>query len=459
MFRRLFNHLQHACRVGSSAVLSGRTGRLVLLLPLLFVLPVRGEVIELFPTGMTDACDERLEQVWNAAAPGDEIVLNAGVYAQGCARRIHNSGTREAPITVRAAKGAEVLVTRPRASSRKHNNIEITGAWLVIRGLRFQYGSAGVRFMGGSSHIVFEHNTVFDVYDNAIRMNSGDTHGFVLRGNEIYGTGLGGSTGEGMYIGCHDGSCVASDHLIEDNHLHHLRSDRGGGNDGIEIKFRSYGNVVRGNRIHDTTLGQQFPCIFAYGHGEGAPNIIENNVLDNCAEGILVSADAVVRNNVILGATATGIQVKRRAPAPAVRNVQVLNNTVYGGVPVCARFDARRARNVVIANNAFYCPQTRAVSGSFSRATVRNNAVLGRMPFRATDNVRFFAGPATDEAFVDAAGGDLRLRRGSALVDAGAGALGQQSACDHAGYPRVVGASVDVGAFEYHPEVPDGDCQ
>ncbi len=452
---RSLNHPGCAVRAARTAAARVRwTIRLLLLL--LFTLPARGEVIELYPTGMTDTCDEALENVWNRAVPGDEIVLHGGVYAQGCARRIHSSGTREAPITVRAASGADVLITRPRASSTRHNNIEITGAWLVIRGLRFQYGSAGVRFMGGSSHIVFEHNTVFDVYDNAIRMNSGDTHGFVLRGNEVYSTGLGGTTGEGMYIGCHDGSCIASHHLIEDNYIHHLRSDRGGGNDGIEIKFRSFANVVRGNRIHDTTVGQQFPCIFAYGHGVGAPNVIENNLLYNCAEAILVSADAVVRNNVILGSTATGIHVKRRAPVPSVRNVQVLNNTVHGGVAVCARFEVHGARDVVIANNAFYCPQSRAVSGSFSSAVVQSNVVLGRMPFGATDEDRFIKGDATAETFVDAPNGDLRLRPNSALVDAGDKAFAQGIRSDHAGQPRVLGAEVDVGAFEYQPEAQGG---
>jgi len=108
------------------------------------------------------------------------------------------------------------------------------------------------------------------------------------RRNEIYDTN---DTGEGMYIGCNDGTCSVHDSLFENNYIHDtLAAEQG---DGIEVKKGSYANIVRDNVIHDT----HYPCIIAYGTQGNARNVIERNVVWNCAEaGMQVAADAVIRN-------------------------------------------------------------------------------------------------------------------------------------------------------------------
>src|SRR6056300_1677187 len=101
-------------------------------------------------------------------------------------------------------------------------------------------------------------------------MISGDCDSFIIRRNHIHHTGLSTTReteGEGMYIGCHSGSCVTTNTLVEGNYIHHTRGTSSGGNDGIEIKFGSYGNIVRGNVIHDTNIGRKYPGIFVYGSG------------------------------------------------------------------------------------------------------------------------------------------------------------------------------------------------
>src|SRR3989442_12461968 len=79
------------------------------------------------------------------------------------------------------------------------------------------------------------------------RMYSSNCHAFIVRRNHIHHTGLNTSRpteGEGMYIGCHDGSCRTTDSIFEGNYIHHTRGTSDGGNDGIEIKFGSSGNIV-----------------------------------------------------------------------------------------------------------------------------------------------------------------------------------------------------------------------
>ncbi|MFK7887554.1 MAG: right-handed parallel beta-helix repeat-containing protein [Gammaproteobacteria bacterium] len=420
----------------------------------------RAEVFDVFPTGMTDSCSEPFEAMANALQPGDELVLHDGIYAQGCARRLTINGTASQPIVIRAAAGASPLLTRPAASGCCHNNIELSGSYFTLRGLRFQHGSAGVRFQD-SHHITFEDNEIFDTLNNALTMNSADTNGHVIRNNHIHDTGLdpvGETEGEGMYIGCHSGNCVASNHLIENNYIHHLRGTSSGGNDGIEIKFRSYGNTVRGNVIHDTNIGTSYPCIFAYGHGAGAPNVIESNLVYNCGEAILVSADAIVRNNLVVSSSSHGIHSRQQNPAPGVKNLSIVNNTIYGTHPTCVQLRWNNATNVTFANNAVYCAGSTAmnVSGA-GNALLQNNVVRGGMSGVGVDGMAFVAGPAASSLFVDASSQDFRLLDGATLIDAGDTAVPNLPALDYAGNARIAGGSVDVGAYEYAGAGADTD--
>ena len=112
-----------------------------------------------------------------------------------------------------------------------------------------------------------------------------------------------------MYVGCNNATCSVTNSVFENNYIHHLRATSDGGNDGIEIKVGSYGNIVRNNVIHDTTIGKRFPGIFVYGGGAPA-NVVEGNVIWNAGEAIQVVSDAVIRNNLILN---SDVGITRRA--------------------------------------------------------------------------------------------------------------------------------------------------
>jgi hypothetical protein len=160
-----------------------------------------------------------------------------------------------------------------------------------------------------------------------------------------------------MYIGGHDGSIRTTDSLFEGNYIHHLRSTSNGGNDGIEIKFGSYNNIVRNNVIHDTTIGRQYPGIFVYGGGPGT-NLVEANVIWNAGEGIQVVSDAIVRNNIVFNCVNSGITAAPHAAVPQVRNASIIHNTLFNA-PIGVRMRWAKATNMVFANNAIYCPDNR----------------------------------------------------------------------------------------------------
>jgi hypothetical protein len=392
-------------------------------------------------------CGEEFVSVANRLQPGDELVLRGGIYSQSCRRAITVNGTAAAPIVIRAATGERPILTRPADTIDTQNNIEIVGSsYLVLRGLAFQGGSSGVRIMGGH-HITLEDCEIFETGNNAVAVNSGDADALIFRRNHIHHTGLsvsGLTEGEGFYIGCHDGACRVTNSLVEGNYIHHLRGTSDGGNDGIEIKVGSYGNLVRHNVIHDTTIGRRYPCIFVYGGGPGL-NVVEGNVMWHCGEAIQVVSDAIVRNNIALSSD-VGILTAPHIQVPQMRNVTIVNNTLFGhGQCLSIQWDA--ATDMILANNAVYCPGTVAVeaSGLAGRSiTVRSNYVEGTLTGAMLDPGSLLDGGPAAQAFSDPAYMDVWPRPGSPLIGHGNPAFAPAS--DFNGCART--PPVDVGAYE-----------
>ena len=361
----------------------------------------RGATFEISPA--TADSDEQFERVANSLEPGDELVLHGGIYSQNGRRAVTAKGTAEKPIVIRAADQAKPLMTRPADNIDSQNNIEFVDCcYLIVCGLNFKGGSSGVRFIRGH-HVTFEDCDIFETGNNALTMNSGNCDSFIIKRNHIHHTGLSITSspeGEGMYIGCHDGSCVTTNSLIEGNYIHHTRSTSDGGNDGIEIKAGSYNNIVRGNVIHDTNIGRQYPGIFVYGGGPKV-NIVEGNMIWNAGEGIQVVSDAIVRNNVILNCSVTGITAAPHAAVSGMRNVMIVNNTIVNH-PKGVVIRWNKAKNMVFANNAVYCPGGTAIVGLAAARTVfSNNYVEGELAGVRIDGSRFLDGGSIAFAFVE----------------------------------------------------------
>jgi len=248
-----------------------------------------------------------------------------------------------------------------------------------------------------------------------------------------------------MYLGCNNDTCRVTNSLIEGNWIHHLRGTSDGGNDGIEVKPGSWGNVIRDNVIHDTNIGRQYPCIFVYGGGPGS-NIVEGNALWNCGEAIQVVSDAVIRNNLIFNSSITGITASPHSQIATMDNVTIVNNTVYGN-PECIYVRWSSATNMVLANNAFYCGGSTAVNaGGLGGAgiTVRANFTEGGMSGASNDGTAFVAGGTAASAFVDAPSWDFWPKPGSPLIAAALAAYAP--AVDFNGTSR--SSPFDVGAYE-----------
>jgi hypothetical protein len=313
-----------------------------------------------------------VEAALNALQPGDELGLRGGTYTLTDAWHLTMVGTAQAPIRVRAYEADRPHLHRPATDQ---NIIDFDrAAYVEIDDLEFSGGSAGLRFID-ANFVTIRDCEIHDTADVALSANSGtDYQGLQILHNHIHNTG---GTGEGMYIGCNDNGCRVHDSVFAWNWIHDTKGPNVSQGDGIEIKEGSYANVVSDNVIHDTG----YPCIITYSTvGNGGPNIIERNLLWNCGDhGIQSAADAIIRNNIILGAAANGIANQpHQSGTPS--NLQILHNTI-----LAPQNDAIASTgitgSVVIANNAVYARQGNAVrvAGDLTAVTVAGNVGVGTL--------------------------------------------------------------------------------
>lgn len=392
-----------------------------------------GNVIDLFAGNSFEAAVESLQ-------PGDTLVVHAGTYSETGRISIQVQGTAQAPVVIKAAEGeARPLITRPSSASVQ-NTINVEGAsYLTISGLEITgNGGDGIKVEAGPSHITLEDLEVHEVDVGLSFQSSMDN--ITVRNNHIYHTGIDGGTGEGMYVGCNNASCIVRDSLFENNWIHDSLPGTTQG-DGIEIKPGSHSNVVRNNVIHD----MNYPCIFVYGGGADV-NVVEGNVLWNCNEAMQIVSDAVVRNNIVFNSV-TGITAAPHAQVAGVSNVTIVNNTFYGHSGECLYIRWSNATNMVLANNAVYCPGDTAVNAqglSGGGITISANYVEGGMSGASIDNAGFFSGGAAAGQFTDPAGFDFWPTDTSVLLDAADPGFAPEF--DFNGTART--SPQDVGAYE-----------
>ncbi|MCC7387099.1 MAG: right-handed parallel beta-helix repeat-containing protein [Deltaproteobacteria bacterium] len=375
-------------------------------------------------------------------APGGELVLRGGTYTLTGRFTFSVMGTEAAPILIRAKAGERPHLHRPLDDQ---NIIDLDVAeYVTIQGIEFSGGSAGLRITRARA-LTIQECEIHDTGDVAVRANDSGTYDSlrILR-NHIHHTN---GTGEGMYLGCNNNACRVANSLIEGNYVHDTNGPSVSQGDGIELKEGGYNNVIRDNVIHDTN----YPCILTYSAvGNGAPNIIERNVMWGCGDhGIQSAADAIIRNNIILGAAGDGIAMQpHQAGTPS--NLVVVHNTILN-----ATSDAISLRgvtgSVVIANNAAFAQQATAinvVSGNLSGVVVAGNVGQGGV---AGVNGGFVAGSIAQDFVAASYSGttpnDVFPAAGGGLL--GAGDSARVPLDDFNGSLRQ--GVADVGAYAFTP--------
>ncbi|HVJ84123.1 MAG TPA: right-handed parallel beta-helix repeat-containing protein [Caulifigura sp.] len=310
-----------------------------------------------------------------ALKPGDQLVLAAGVYSVDRLWDIRVSGSLEAPIWIVADKGASVVFTR---SNAKQNVVNIAQdgpvAYLCLRGIEITGGDQGLR-LHQCSEVWIDQCHIHHTDGVCLSANIASTRKLFLTRNHIH---HGSGHGEGMYLGSHDGEHVMSESVIALNHIHDCGGSQG---DGIEIKQGCWGNLIAENDIHDTN----YPCIIAYGTGGRPVNIIERNLCRRSGDhAIQVTGEAIVRNNVVIGASGSGFASTDHESK--TRNLQVLHNTIINTGRAFSGSSWNGREGLVVANNVLYSRNKEALrfpSGD-DGVTIAGNIILGDAPKTGT---------------------------------------------------------------------------
>ncbi len=391
-----------------------------------------------------------LKAVLSNLQPGDVVTIHGGTYGPMGFTDFQWNGTQADPIVVQGADGEAVIIQ----GDSSQNTMNIQGSDWTLRNVTIEGGSHGLR-LGTSVRGTVEDVVIHDVDDVGLSCNrDGHTYeAMVIRGVEIYNTGVGGGTGEAMYLGCNDDKCQMWDSIVEWNYCHHTTAGSQG--DGIELKTGSYNNVVRHNVIHDV----KYPALTFYGTvGGKAPNVVEGNVVWNVGDnGIQVVGDVIVRNNIVFATGANGIHAKP-SQGEDVASLRIVHNTVYvpGGTCLKGNDWGQGAGDIVVAGNLLLCEGGQAVNlvGGDGGATLSGNGVVGGV---AGAGAGFNDLGAVAAAVVDAAGMDFYPVDGGAAVGAADGTYAPVEDFDC--QPRDDGAP-DMGAYEWRaPGTPGWPIQ
>lgn len=356
---------------------------------------------------------EDLQAAVQGLRAGDELVLQGGEYVLSRRLRIVARGREAAPIVIKAAPGERPVINQTNEDA---NIVEIARSrHLIVRGIELKGGSHGFH-LEDSDFVTIEDCEIHHTGDVAIAANSGGTYdGLRILRNEIHHTD---GSGEGMYLGCNEDKCRVANSLIAGNYVHHTNGATVEEGDGIELKEGSYNTSIRDNVVHDT----RYPGIITYGTvGNGAPNIIEGNAIWNAGQddnSLQVAADAIVRNNIVLGSP-IALQANQHA-SPS--HISIVHNTIIASGDGIVVRDV--SGPIVIANNAVYAEHGAPIQlvGAAHHVTIAGNVGIGNSETSAPG---FLRGNGLDKDFVDAhARGappiDLFPKTSSALINAGA---------------------------------------
>ena len=380
-----------------------------------------------------------LQHAVDAIAPGDTILVQAGTYA-GC--RIGISGGQQAPKTLQAAPGAQVLINKVGKSNKHNSIIEIenfsgTVTDWVVAGFEVanspKYG-IDVRV---TDRITVQHNHVH---------NSALTGIFTAFSNHI---------------------------LIQANESDHNSEH------GIYQSNSSTYPTIRANISHDNaSAGIHMNGDISEQPGNGLVEFatVEDNIIyeNGKSGGSGINCDGVdssiFRNNLLYNNHASGISFYAIDGAHGSSNNKVYNNTIV--MAANARFvinipndGGGKAAPVgnVIENNILYTPDSfhgsvliakakvtgfqsdhNVVVGHFSDDGGNTSISLSKWQSLGYDVHSIVATPA--QLFVDPTHFNYALKTGSPAVDAGAALTDVPT--DIAGVTRPQGSAWDIGCYE-----------
>jgi hypothetical protein len=184
----------------------------------------------------------------------------------------------------------------------------------------------------------------------------------------------------------------------------------------------------------------------------GTGLVVDSVAVSTDPAGAAIAADGYAGGQLrVVNATAVGVgapalvarPIVTRIGFPSQFNVLRVTNTIARGAPVDVS-----AQGLTVCPTGMIC-DIGAVRIDHSAFATSQKTGGGQI-----DDLGGNTG--ADPVFTDPFQHDFTLGKGSKLIDAGDDPQGLASPLDAAGRPRIRGAAIDIGAFEYDPQVPTG---
>jgi hypothetical protein len=373
----------------------------------------------------------------DAATAGDTVLVAAGTYHE----RVDFHGKA---VTVQSSGGPGATVIDGGAAGRVVNFSSGEGRQSVLRGFTIRNG-VETSGQSGAGVNVFRASPTID--------------GNLVTGN----TACGG--GGGVYAD--QGAPLIEHNVFTGNDGSWLCTGGGGGGvfvsatDAGGATAQVIGNTFSGNRAYwgGAILVEEAGALTI------ADNVISGNTSSDDGGGIwiLSQSNSVIVQNLIVNNRSGGqlgggiwLQTSCCGAAPRLEANTIAGNSANEGSALWMNTPPSYVVDNVLVGSAtqevVYCDQLLAVPAHFDNndafATdggVAFGANCGAQPGSA-GNV------SADPRF--AGSGDLHLQAGSPAIDAGSAAIPDLPATDLDGDPRVVGPSVDLGAYEVGSSPP-----
>lgn len=383
--------------------------------------------------------EDDIVSLMSSLGPGDVFIFGDGVYQLDAGITWSGIGTESDPIIIKAKEGAKpVLETAGGGYVAYINNSE----YIQVSGLTFSgnelwdQGDANYRGLRiDNSHGITVQNIEIKHTAYTGLMVSGDSSDITIKRCHIHDT----INGDGIYMGCGNGSCAITGALIENNWIHGLG---GNGSQGIELAQATHTVEILDNIIYQTEGGG----IATYGINFGENNLIERNAIWSIVgSGLSINGGALVRNNIVFNIQGHGIY-SRPSDDESTGAVIFSHNTITDTTLSAAYLwswsghEAYTFTNNALTNVTGIALETDTEGSGF----IAGNIITGYV----TGISEGFVGGAGLDDYFNAENWDFWPTEGSHLVDAGnASAAAYVPADDFNGLARS-GAAPDAGAFE-----------
>jgi parallel beta-helix repeat protein len=383
-----------------------------------------------------------LQHAVDMISPGDTILVQSGTY-EGC--RIGISGSDQAPKTLQAASGAQVVINKPGQTNKHNSNIEVEN-----------FAATVTDWVISGFDVTNSRNYGIDV-----RV----TDRITVLGNHVHH-----SHATGIF------TAFSDDLLIQNNESDH------NGEHGIYVSNSSVSPTLHGNRVHNNAdagihmngdMSQPAPS------GHTQTGLIQNATVEdnviwengrhggsaiNC-DGV---DDSIFRNNLLYNNHASGISLYAIDGAHGSSNNKVYNNTIVMATnsrwPINIPHDQKAApTGNDVENNIIYTPDANhgsiliassSVMGfksdynvivpRFSDNNGQANITLAQWQALGYDMHSIAATPA--QLFIDPATQNYQLVPTSPAIDAGTTLL--DVPVDILGVTRPQGSAYDIGCYE-----------